>query len=177
MTQFVTSKKTACILLLANLGLSPAAAQPSGGPPPALRSLLDCQGLREDAARLACFDKAAAAFGAASQRGDVVVVDREQVRRAREEAFGFRLPSLALFGGDAEATEQSRVSTVKTVGVSADGGLQVVLADGAVWRQIDQRTLGRRPRPGSKAELRRGALNSYFLSLDGQPSIRARRVE
>jgi hypothetical protein len=178
MTQFQNVTKLTWTLLLTGLIAGPAVAQQAPSrPAPPLAALLECRARTDDGARLACFDAAAAAFGKAAEDGDIMVVDRDQVRRARQEAFGFRLPSLALFDRQSEDAPESRVAVVKSVGATSDGGLLIELEDGAVWRQTDQRTLGRRPRPGSKAEIRRGALNSYFMSLDGQPSLRARRVE
>jgi hypothetical protein len=178
MTQFPNVTKLTWALVLAGLIASPTAAQQAPSPPaPPLAALLECRARTEDAARLACFDAAAAAFGKAAENGDLMVVDRAQIERARQEAFGFRLPALTLLDREGEEAPQSRVAMVRSVRVANDGGLLIELDDGAVWRQTDQRTLGRRPRPGSKAEIRRGALNSYFMSLDGQPSLRARRVE
>ena len=55
---------------------------------PTLNVLGDCQKISDDAARLRCFDRAAANLIAASKAGDIVVVDREKMRSARRSLFG-----------------------------------------------------------------------------------------
>ena len=59
----------------------------------------------------------------------------------------------------------------------ADQTWVVTLDDGAVWSQVDREKLSKYPRKGSKAEVRRASLGTYFLRLDGQTAIRAKRVE
>ena len=58
-----------------------------------------CQQIKEDAARLACYDRSVAALTSASERGDVSIVDREQMRAARRSLFGFSIPGLPFFSG------------------------------------------------------------------------------
>ena len=53
-----------------------------------VQSLTDCRKIPAADARLACYDKAADAFDQAQAQGQVVVVDREQVRTVRRQAFG-----------------------------------------------------------------------------------------
>ena len=49
------------------------------------------------------------------------------------------------------------------------------LPDGAVWVQTDETILVRDPKPGAKVSIKRGAMGGYFLSVDGQRSMRAKR--
>lgn len=180
MTYFPNRSKLACGASLALLIASPVAAQsPPTVQPPVLSALLACRAKTDAAERLACYDAAAANLGAAAQSGDVVVVDRDQVRQARREAFGFTLPSLELFdrGAPKEPQAESLTAVVASARTDGAGKLIVQLEDGAVWMQTDTRRLGRSPKKGSKAEIRRGAMAGYFLSLDGQTAIRAKRVE
>ena len=51
----------------------------------------------------------------------------------------------------------------------------MVLEDGAVWRQIDAESPFNAPRAGSSVKIRRAALGSFFLNIDGQTAIRAQR--
>lgn len=180
MTYFPKRSKLARAASMALLIATPAAAQtPPAAQPAALSALLACRTKTDSAERLACYDAAASNLGAAAQSGEVVVVDREQVRKARREAFGFSLPSLDLFDRDSAKPPEaeSLQAVVASVRTDGSGKLLVELEDGAVWQQMDTRTLGRTPRKGSKADIRKGAMAGYFLSLDGQTAIRARRVE
>ena len=61
------------------------------------QAISDCRKLADRDARLDCYDKAANAFDEAQAQGQVVVVDRAQVREVKRQAFGFNMPSLNLF--------------------------------------------------------------------------------
>lgn len=168
------------LLGLTVLTLSAGSALAQTPPPPAraaaLKALNDCRGLTDSAARLTCYDSAAAGLDAAERSGDVVVLDREQVRAAKRDTFGLRLPSFDLFDRDdaQRSTEVDRISsTVASAGQGARGWI-VTLANGQTWRQTDGRGLYR-VRPGDAVEIRRGALGSYFMRVAGQPGVRAQR--
>jgi hypothetical protein len=158
---------------------APAMAQAPlpAGRAAALKSLTDCRAVTDSVARLACFDQAAAALDAAERSGDVVVLDRAQVRTAKREAFGLKLPSFDLFDRDEQqrTVEVDRVeSTVASAG-RGQAGWVVTLANGQVWRQTDGKSLYR-VRQGDKVEIRRGTLGSYFLRVGNQPGVRAVRA-
>ena len=50
---------------------------------PLVDALARCRAQSDDAARLRCYDAAAGALTAAAVRGDVVVVDQQDLRKAR----------------------------------------------------------------------------------------------
>jgi hypothetical protein len=144
----------------------------------ALEALSACRAVSDPAARLACYDSAAGRLDEAEKTGEIVVVDRKQAGEVRRQAFGFALPSLALFD-KAEGTEKlDRVESVlKEARQGADGKWILKLENGAVWRQTDTESLVREPRPGSRVAIKSAALGSYLMSIDGQRSFRARREE
>jgi hypothetical protein len=170
------------ILLVAALVVASSAAPAAPDPPaprPALfEALLRCRALTDDAARLRCFDAAAANLQAAAERRDVVVVDRGQIRESRRRLFGLALPQLPIFGGH-DAEEEAQVSTVEGVIASASengmGQWVIRLQDGAVWAQVDNNRLAFRPRPGQPVLVRRAALGSFMMRVNNQPGIRVRR--
>ena len=43
--------------------------------------------------------------------------------------------------------------------------------------QNDSETLFREPKKGSKVEIRKASMGGYFMNVDGQRAIRARRVK
>lgn len=161
---------------------APARAQSQAGSANAstpLRALEGCRVLSADAARLACYDRVAAELTAAERSGEVVVVDREQVRAARRQAFGFNLPSLDLFGrrgATIEAVDRAALVLARAY-QDADGKWVMRTQEGQVWRQTDTERLARAPRAGSKAEVRRATLGSYLMNVDGQRAIRVRREQ
>lgn len=156
----------------------PAAAQKAEPRSQALTRLVDCRKLADPAERLACYDREVAAFDAAAARRDVVVVDREQLRKTRRTLFGLSLPNLSVFGDDNTDEEgiQTIDTTIKSLNQTAVGKWVITLADGAVWEQIDSRDLPIRPRPGHAIKIRRAAMGSYLANIKNQTAIRVRRM-
>jgi hypothetical protein len=174
---------TVLALALGGLVCAPLAAPP---PQPAkaegraqeLEKLLACRKITDNAARLACFDAASAAFDQAEAKGDIVVVNREQARKVRRQAFGFTLPSMSLFERGEKPEEintvQAKVAAVRQNGA---GKWVIRLEDGAVWVQVDANEINPDPQPGELAEIKRASLGSYMLVLPHHRSFRAHRQE
>ncbi len=166
-------------LVCAGAALAADAPKPRAA---ALQALVECRKVADPAQRLTCYDAAAGGLEAAEAAGDVVVVDRAQVQEAQRAAFGFnfRMPAfLTGGGGDSDSAKRGTVlDTLETTATEArqvNGKWYIVLADGAIWRQTDNEPVNRAPKPGSKVTIKRASLGSYFLSVDGQRSIRAKR--
>lgn len=165
------------------LTLAPASLLAQGREPPpraeAFEALVRCRAITDAAARLECFDTAAANLEAAAARRDVVVVDRAQVREGRRRLFGLALPRLPIFGGD-DDEDEDQVTTVEGVVASAsqngNGQWVIALQDGAVWAQSDSRPLALGPRAGQRVVINRAALGSFMMRVNNQPGVRARRI-
>ena len=144
-----------------------------------VQKLMDCRTVTESAARLACYDTAAAALDVAEARGEIVVVEKEQMKAVRKQAFGFSLPSLSLFdrGEKGEAAEPLDRITATLSGAyrSGSGKWVLELADGAVWVQTDTEALPRGAKKGSTVEIRKASMGSFFVNVDKQRAIRATR--
>ena len=144
--------------------------------PDALSGLRTCRVLTDDAARLACFDRAAGALDAAEASGEVVVVERSEIQDTRQRLFGLDVPNVRLldrFGGQGQV---EAVETTLTRGYQTSRGEWVFeLADGSTWRQIDAERFTGRARPGAEVRVRRAAMGSYFINVDGARALRARR--
>lgn len=145
---------------------------PTGSP--LVTDVTQCRSVSDSAARLACYDAAVAKLEQATQSNQLVVLDRERVREARRGLFGFSLPSLGIFGGGDE--EVSRLEgTIQSLQEDGVGNYRFVLEDGGIWQQTDGRV---RPgtKPGSKVVITRGALGSFFMSIDGKAGFPVKRV-
>jgi hypothetical protein len=177
MTQLTSTQKGAFMaagLVLAAAGGAQAASTDAGRAA-VLQAVVNCRAVSDTAARLACYDAAAARLDEAEAKGEVVVMDREQTRQARREAFGFTLPSLAIFErGDSEKMDRVTFKVARATEAN-DGTWTIELDAGAVWRQTDTERLSRRPKPGSTVEVRSASMGSYFMNVDGQRAIRVRR--
>lgn len=184
MTQFVRRTGSALLAVATVVACHGSAA--FGKDPPArdsayLAALRACQAETVDAARLACFDRAVTTLVAASDTGELRVVDREAVRETRRKLFGFSLPDFGIFGEkgdqrDEEAQPEILLTTIERVRPSDRGGWVVVTKEGAVWQldNVPARLLS--PKVGQPLEIRAGALSAYFLRINGQPGVKGRRI-
>ena len=175
----IRSKLTGALIALATAAPLPAKTAAPAVPPPQLRALDACRAIADNGARLACFDRTAAALLTATRSGELNVVDRGQLRQARRSLFGFAMPKLPFFAGDRSAEEdQSTLETrVKSVRALANDRYRVVIADGdAVWETSESYMTFTPPRAGDKLSIKRGPLGSFFLQFAGQRGVRGRRV-
>jgi hypothetical protein len=178
MTRLVLALAAALVLAPGAQAGAPAPSMPAPtGRPAVLQDVLNCRAQTDPGQRLACFDAAAAKMADAESSGQVVVVDREQAREVRRQAFGFNLPSMNLFKGSKEP-EMDRVTVkIKSAQQGPRGRWRFVLEDGAIWDQVDDAALNRDPKPGSTAVIRKGALGAFMINVDGQLSLRVRRAQ
>jgi len=160
-------------------GLSAGAAGAAEPAHPALSGLNKCAEVADVGPRAACYDAALAALSQAVQSGEVVIVQRKEAQAAQQSVFGLNLPALTIFdrSGKDSAPLASVVGEAKQVYHDHAGKWTVVLTDGAVWRQIDDEPILRAPRAGSQIEIRKAALGSFFMKVDGQRAVRAKRSE
>jgi hypothetical protein len=186
MTQFPIPTKTARAALAATvltgalmLAGAAQAADKAGEKQRAvvLQQVLDCRTVADQTARLACYDAAVGKMDQAEKSGDIVVVDRDQVREAKKAAFGFEMPHFTLFDRGEKPEKIDQVAGVAAEAyVNKDGKWVIVLEDGAKWVQVDGEAVYNAPHKGSKVDIRTAAMGSFFMKVDGQRAIRAHRV-
>lgn len=142
---------------------------------PGVKELLACRALPAAAERLACYDRGAATLGGEVDRGQVVVVDKAEVRAAQRARFGLPAPGLELFAGKDGAPLQTVKTSIAGAVTDPFGKLLVTLADGSRWHQIDDYSLARTPRAGQPVVIFRAAVGSFKMAIAGQGAIRVRR--
>ena len=149
----------------------------AGAPPPQVNALLACRSVTDSAERLACYDKAAAGISEAVAKKDIVVYDREAVRKTKRGLFGFSLPNLGIFGDDSDEVEVKQIDgEIVSTARNADGGYIFRLADGSRWSQMDGKPIALPPEHGDKVVVRKGMLGSYILSVAKQPGVKVKRI-
>ena len=169
---FVTMTALAALPAASAVGQERRAAEAR---PQLFEALVRCRTIADSAARLSCYDSAAANLQQAAERRDLVVVDRQQVRENRRRLFGLPVPDIGgLFGGDDDGVDHIE-STVATAQQGGDGRWVVRLQDGSTWVQTDNLTIAGRPRPGHQVRVERAALGSFRMRVNGQPAVRVRR--
>lgn len=142
-----------------------------------LADIRTCSVIEADTERLACYDRSVRSLDAAEKRGDIVVVDRAEVRETRRQLFGFNLPPVAMFDRTSNAADAvDEVST--TLASARQVGFKWVLTleDGSVWRQTDSSAFRFPNQPGTAVEIRQGALNSFLMRVGTSRSVRVERV-
>ena len=172
-------KQLVVVLVVAGIvAAAPAAAAPRARDiaTGVIAELTACKAVADNTARLACFDAATAKLAEATAKGDVKIIDREDIRATRRSLFGFQLPKVAFFKGDdtANDTPTEIDTTIKAVGPSEYGKFTLTMDDGAVWRTTEP--LPRDPRVGMPVHLKAGALGNYFMRVAAMRSVTAQRV-
>ena len=171
MAKFVRIAGAAALLSGTALWGSAALAQED-----AAAELLRCRTIADSAQRLVCYDTAAGAFETARAQGAVVVLSRAEVAESQRRSFGFNLNVLNPFQTSDGPQELDSIDGVlRRVGTDANRRSVFTLEDGSVWRQAESRTPYFRSTPGLPVTVRRAALGSYMLSIDGSTSIRVKR--
>ena len=165
----------ALALLLLPAAQAHGAPKAENGRAAAFQAVLDCRDVADSAARLACYDAAAGRMSEAERKGDIVVVDRATAAAAHREAFGLPVPSLDFLTKAMKPSEVDQLEgVVRSARADIDGHWTLALEDGAVWRQIDG-NLGRDPKAGSKVVIRKGAIGSFLMNVDGQHAVKVHR--
>ncbi|MFI4965019.1 MAG: hypothetical protein ACHP9T_06595 [Caulobacterales bacterium] len=143
-----------------------------------LQQLIDCRKLSDSAARLACYDQAASVLDQAEAKGDIVVVNREQARKVRRQAFGFSLPSISLFERgekpDEIASAEGKIASARK---TLSGKWEIKLEDGATWIQVDLTEIPIDPKPGQPVKIHKGAMGSYMMEVGNQRAVKVHREE
>jgi len=124
-----------------------------------------CIGVKEDAARLQCFDAAVAGLQASAPQARTIV-------RAPEAA-----PASTTSIVPKDKTPDRIAVSVTAINPGADGKLRFVLSNGETWRQTDStplKNLGNGPWEG---ELRKAALGSYMLKIGNKTPARVTLVK
>lgn len=156
---------------------APAHAQNKPEDDAYITSLKSCQPITDDAERLSCYDAAVGRVVAASDEGEVRIIDREDATNTKRRLFGFSVPKLGLFGeGDAEEDIEVLQSTITKVAFSGRNTVLLTIEDGAVWR-IQGAKKALLAKPGDKVEFKEAALGSYFVRINGQNGEKGRRIE
>ncbi len=163
---------TLTVLTLA--GALPAAAAERQAK--ALAAVTACRAIADPAQRLACYDAAVGPFVDAVVKGEVKVLDREEVRQTRRSLFGFELPRLPFFSGDdsVKDTPKEIDTTVASSHGVGYGNFSITMADGSVWQTKEP--LPRDPKHGAAVKIKAGALGNYFLAVGGARFVPAART-
>jgi hypothetical protein len=156
------------------------AANPKMGQSQLVTAIQNCQAVKDNAARLACYDQAASALVTATTRGDVAIVDRNQVKQVRRSLFGFSLPSFPFFSGsknrDAEDEPKELNSSLVSFRPIGNGFFRFGLKEpDSTWESTEPSDVFD-PKIGAKVLITHGALGSYWAEIGNERAVKVRRV-
>jgi len=172
------------LLLAISLGtlvIISASATAKDPPPqsPLVSEIEACRAIADPAQRLACYDQSAEKLVTAARKGDIAVVDKTEVRKARKSLFGFNMPKIPFFSGDdsADAVSDTLESTIKGVQGIGYGKYRMTIAESdAQWETTETYGTMREPRAGDKIVIKRGPLGSYLLRIGSNRGVKGKRV-
>lgn len=167
------------LVIVAAFGSSPAFSKDKASrnqpPPPDFARLIACQQVTDGPQRLACYDREVTTVASANARGDLVVVDRQQISATKRSLFGLTLPTLG-FLGDSGNDVTTLDTTIKSIAFAPDTKPIYTLAEGGRWQQLEFKTFVMDPAPGMKVHIKRAALGSYMMNVEGQIAVRVQRM-
>jgi hypothetical protein len=171
------------VMAVAAAALVAPAALPAKGAKPqqrpeAFEALVRCRAETDDAARLRCFDSAAATLQQQAENRDLVMVDRKTIQETRRGLFGLDIPNLNPFGGggnDAVEEIKSIESTIRSATRDESGHWILTLEDNSIWAQTDAYPFAVDPKRGNKVKVVKAAMGSYMMRVNNQPGVRAKR--
>lgn len=151
--------------------------------PPSTADLYACSKIENDAERLSCYDTTVQSLEAWEAAGEITTISRSEVNELQKDSFGFSLPTLARsvipkFGEDENSEIQTVEFAVSSVRKSPLGKLIITLENGQVWEQTGSKQVNFSQKRGAEsAEIKRAALGSFKMKLDGGRSFRAKRTK
>lgn len=151
-------------------------AETPQAPPAVVARVVACSAVADPSERLACYDREVANMNQAQKSGDLIAMDRQQVRKTKRSLFGLSLPDLGVFGDDEDSNSAIETS-IKSVSQTPDGKYIFTLAEGGRWKQLDSRNFIVDPAAGQPIRIRRAAMGSYLANVNNQIAIRVRRIQ
>jgi hypothetical protein len=169
-------KTFTAVVILQSCAVAAATEPQNSKPLPSVfEELINCRNITEPSARLACYDQKSNALDEAQRNEQLIVTDVETMKEARRGLFGFNLPKLKIFGTKSE-DEVQEINTKIASAYVRGGKWLVVLDDGAKWQQSDSEELRRAPVAGMPIKIKKAAMGSFFVNVDGQRAVRMKRV-
>jgi hypothetical protein len=152
--------------------------------PLSAQGAVPCTAIDDDAERLACYDRAlrgtpAAAAPAPAAAAAVPAAEPNRQPRQVRESTAPTAPAAPAAPAATSNTSQDSIIPIVIVGTRALPGRETtfILADGTSWVQNDSQRITGLPDTPFEAELKPGAIGSYFLvPKDRGRAIRVRPV-
>jgi hypothetical protein len=160
---------------------SPVLAQRAMADAERLRLMGECDTIKDEARRLACYDAAVrrgrASLGA-GQQGMLPGLPAAQAR-SPQQAFGMT-PGLErnLRVATPRTAEADEITAKVAAAADRGAGLwRITLTDGARWQFTEGQHGFQPPARGESVRVRKAAMGSYLMYVGRQPSVRVVRIQ
>lgn len=168
--RFVLTARAFLPLLLSALAMTGIAhADP-------VAAIAACRAIRDDAARLVCYDRIAPDKPDEMTRTEKMPTPRND---PTQDDTGAAVPVEDRFGfaprPEPGQTDEVRKMEVAAVRKTLRGTLILTMTNGQVWQQTDGTRLPS-VRAGAEAQIEKGAMGGFLLTVNGR-SFRAKRTE
>ncbi len=144
-------------------------------------ALQACRTIADPVTRVACYDRAVDALNVATTAGDIAIVERTEVRKARKGLFGFTLPRIGFLTGKPDNAEDvadaKELNTVITGSRSiGNGKWRFTVEGGGLWETVEASMGFSDPLPGRKVLIEKGSLGAYFVKVEKGRRVQAKRI-
>lgn len=140
-----------------------------------LNQLVNCLEITETNQRLACFDSQALIVKNQLNSGELVTMYKNEIAEAQRGLFGIDRIRMPNFIENSNRDINEIHATIESASRSPIGRWSFVLDDKSVWDQVDTSDPYFNSRKGTEVRIRRGALNSYLLTVGNSSAIRVSR--
>jgi hypothetical protein len=169
-------KLTYAVLIAGLCASSAHATETTVNRPKVYSDIVACRALADAATRLQCYDAASKSLEEATESRQVVLLDQGEVRKTKRSLFGFSLPKIPFFGeSDEEQDEEYKQieGEIEAIQALSNGRYQFAVNDAGTWQTTEGSWLILKN--GQKFKIKRGAVGSYMLVVNGR-AIRVKRV-
>ncbi len=134
---------------------------------PSTTAILSCTKVPEDAQRLACFDREAAAL-ASTPVAPPKLTPEQKIGLPREKVDALEAPPDAV----PEPQIKNFTSTIKSVSAAPGNRRIFELDNGQIWRQSETKSFA--AHPGDQVRISKAALGSFFMELRSNKHVATR---
>ncbi len=147
---------------------------------PLVTKLESCTTITDDAERLACFDREVGALVGAANEGDVKVVEKDEINKARKKLFGYSVPDAGIFKADSKEEKEANnrlTSTITKVRQVSSKEWHIWIEEGnARWRLKNNSIRFRAPKVGDSVEFKPATMGTYWIRVNGRKGVRGNRI-
>ncbi|MEL7218541.1 MAG: hypothetical protein AAGK01_08940 [Pseudomonadota bacterium] len=120
------------------------------------------------------------AFVGAANEGEVKVVEKEEINKARKKLFGYSVPDAGIFKAQSKEEKEANkrlTSTITKVRQVSSKEWHIWIEEGnARWRMKNNSIRFRAPKVGDTVEFKPATMGTYWIRVNGRKGVRGNRI-